>query len=432
MNFSRTTRLAILGALAGLLTWLVSEPFARTAANHGVRAGTTTFSIGSFYGWFAHMMLGATIVGFVAFSVSLERMRIGKALLWGLAALVLGGFLGWLADSQSDQLCIRLLRSEAIPPMAATLIWHFSVAMSLAVGIAVCTQPTVDRVLRMLAGGVGAALGSFMARLFLAPLSVVIALARGNGGGWQPYDPDRLVDHLVMGLILGLCVGLGETLLTSARLRLVLGRNEGRDFLIGGRLNRLGSAEGIEVPLFGDPAVAPVHAQIWQQDGRWLIQDAGAVAGTWVNGQRIGQAWLQGGETIQVGSFSLVFLLKGQAAPAYIVPAPIPAPVAVVAPVVPALSHRLVDGFGSIFDLPMGVSEIGRETTMLVSLAHDGLVSRRHARVTVVGDQAVVEDLGSRNGTSVNGQPATTGVTLCDGDMIEVGASRLTYRVSRP
>lgn len=431
MNVNRTTRLAILGALAGLLTWLVSEPFARTAANHGVRAGSTMFSIGSFYGWFAHMTLGATIVGFVAFSVSLERMRIGKALLWGLAALALGGFLGWLADSQSDQLCIRLLRSEAIPPMAATLIWHFSVAMSLAVGIAACTQPTVDRVLRMLAGGVGAALGSFMARMFLAPLSIAMALMRGNGGGWQPYDPDRLVDHLVMGLILGLCVGLGETLLTSARLRLVLGRNEGRDFLIGGRLNRLGSAEGIEVPLFGDPAVAPVHAQIWQQDGRWLIQDTGAPAGTWVNGQRVGQAWLQGGETIQVGSFSLAFLLKGQAAPAYIVPvpmvAPASAPVSVVAPV---LSHRLVDGFGAIFDLPVGMSEIGRDPSARIRLTHDGLVSRTHARIVVDGGAAKLEDAGSRNGTSVNGQLATVGVTLCDGDVIEVGASRLTYRVS--
>jgi len=430
MNVSRTTRLAILGALAGLLTWLVSEPFARTAANHGVRAGSTTFSVGSFYGWFAHMMLGATIVGFVAFSVSLERMRVGKALLWGLAALVLGGFLGWLSDSQSDQLCIRLLRSGAIPPhLASTLIWHFAVAMSLAVGIAVCTQPTVDRVLRMLAGGVGAALGSFMARLLLAPLSLVMALARGGGGGWQPYEPSRLVDHLVMGLILGLCVGLGETLLTSARLRLVLGRNEGRDFLIGGRLNRLGSAEGIEVPLFGDAAVAPVHAQIWQQDGRWLIQDAGAPAGTWVNGQRIGQAWLQGGETIQLGSSTLVFLLKGQGAPAYLASTPVP----MVTPVVPAvqvLSHRLIDGFGAIFDLPDGVSEIGREATVAVGLVHDGLVSRRHARVTVVGDRAAVEDLGSRNGTLVNGQPAVGSVDLRDGDVVEVGGSRLTYRVS--
>jgi pSer/pThr/pTyr-binding forkhead associated (FHA) protein len=426
MNVSRTTRLAILGALAGLVTWLVSEPFARTAANHGVRAGSTTFSVGSFYGWFAHMMLGATIVGFVSLSVSLERMRVGKALLWGLAALVLGGFLGWLSDSQSDQLCIRLLRSGAIPPhLAATLIWHFAVAMSLAVGIAVCTQPTVDRVLRLLAGGVGAALGSFM-----APLSLVMALARGGGGGWQPYEPSRLVDHVVMGLILGLCVGLGETLLTSARLRLILGRNEGRDFLIGGRLNRLGSAEGIEVPLFGDPAVAPVHAQIWQQDGRWLIQDAGAPSGTWVNGQRIGQAWLQGGETIQVGSFSLVFLLKGQNAPAYFAPAPAPVVAKVVAPVVPVLSHRLIDGFGSIYDLPTGAGEIGREATVAVGLVHDGLVSRRHARVTVAGDRAVVEDLGSRNGTSVNGEQVAGPRELRDGDVIEVGASRLTYRVS--
>ena len=56
-------------------------------------------------------------------------------------------------------------------------------------------------------------------------------------------------------------------------------------------------------------------------------------------------------------------------------------------------------------------------------------VSRRHAHVVVANGEAAVEDLGSKNGTQVNGQPVTERVALKDGDQIEVGSVKLTFRI---
>jgi pSer/pThr/pTyr-binding forkhead associated (FHA) protein len=53
-------------------------------------------------------------------------------------------------------------------------------------------------------------------------------------------------------------------------------------------------------------------------------------------------------------------------------------------------------------------------------------VSRRHCAITVGPAEVWVEDLGSRNGTLVNGVPVTRQVLL-DGDCIEIGVYTLTY-----
>ena len=57
-------------------------------------------------------------------------------------------------------------------------------------------------------------------------------------------------------------------------------------------------------------------------------------------------------------------------------------------------------------------------------------VSRHHARVLVEGARAVLEDLGSKNGTFLRGQPVTTAAELADGDEICIGAAVLVFRTS--
>ena len=56
-------------------------------------------------------------------------------------------------------------------------------------------------------------------------------------------------------------------------------------------------------------------------------------------------------------------------------------------------------------------------------------VSRRHARIVVSGDSAVLEDLGSKNGTRLKGARLSAPVTLADGDEIWLGEVPLTFRV---
>ena len=55
-------------------------------------------------------------------------------------------------------------------------------------------------------------------------------------------------------------------------------------------------------------------------------------------------------------------------------------------------------------------------------------VSREHAEFTISGDAVVVRDLGSRNGTLVNGKALTRACQLKDRDLVQVGP--LTFAVS--
>jgi len=57
-------------------------------------------------------------------------------------------------------------------------------------------------------------------------------------------------------------------------------------------------------------------------------------------------------------------------------------------------------------------------------------VSRHHARIVVDGGRAVIEDLGSKNGTSLRGQPLTAPAELADGDEICIGPALLVFRTS--
>jgi cardiolipin synthase A/B len=71
------------------------------------------------------------------------------------------------------------------------------------------------------------------------------------------------------------------------------------------------------------------------------------------------------------------------------------------------------------FGVKQGVTSIGRadESDVVVS---SGLVSRNHARVTLEGDSCTITDLGSSNGTFVNGGRVKGTVPLASGDVVGV------------
>ena len=57
-------------------------------------------------------------------------------------------------------------------------------------------------------------------------------------------------------------------------------------------------------------------------------------------------------------------------------------------------------------------------------------VSARHARFSIMGQNLFVEDLGSTNGTTVNGQPITDPVALRNNDIVTVGDVSIKVRQS--
>lgn len=61
-------------------------------------------------------------------------------------------------------------------------------------------------------------------------------------------------------------------------------------------------------------------------------------------------------------------------------------------------------------------------------LEGDEFASGRHARVFRRGDDVYLEDLGSTNGTFVNGQRLAAERRLRSGDVVVVGSTEMTYR----
>ena len=167
-----------------------------------------------------------------------------------------------------------------------------------------------------------------------------------------------------------------------------------------------------------DPAVSGIHAQVAEHDGSLYLRDLGSRNGTFVNRALVSVAHpLAEGDLIHVGDTDLTFR-AGVPDPA---PAATPPPVippAVVPPgaisETPAVQERLPrDGefrlvvssgplVGLAFKLtPPGVI-VGRDPESDVALS-ESTVSWRHARLTPHGAAWTIADLGSTNGTDVDG-----------------------------
>lgn len=85
---------------------------------------------------------------------------------------------------------------------------------------------------------------------------------------------------------------------------------------------------------------------------------------------------------------------------------------------------------GQIIVLLEGDTIVGRQPDAGVRL-DDSRVSRRHARIECHQDRYTLHDLGSTNGTTVNGEPAA-GQELADGDVIGIGTLELRFSLGSP
>jgi DNA-binding winged helix-turn-helix (wHTH) protein len=93
--------------------------------------------------------------------------------------------------------------------------------------------------------------------------------------------------------------------------------------------------------------------------------------------------------------------------------------------------HRLVLTIDTrVVILLEGANVIGRAPDAGILCDAAG-VSRQHARIVVANGEATLEDLGSKNGTYLQGERITS-ARLSDGDEIRVGTVALTFRAEAP
>lgn len=82
------------------------------------------------------------------------------------------------------------------------------------------------------------------------------------------------------------------------------------------------------------------------------------------------------------------------------------------------------------FVLPSGETVVGRDPSAGVYVDHPS-VSRRHARLSIDAGRAVLQDLGSRNGTFVNGRRLDGPTEIRDDTIIGLGPITLIFCVLR-
>jgi predicted component of type VI protein secretion system len=97
--------------------------------------------------------------------------------------------------------------------------------------------------------------------------------------------------------------------------------------------------------------------------------------------------------------------------------------------------HKLVislpnGGESAAFDLADDVVTVGRLEENTIAI-RDVSVSSRHAQISLSGKEYVLKDLGSTNGTQVNGE-AVTEKTLQNGDKVVFGNVEAVYQSDVP
>lgn len=228
------------------------------------------------------------------------------------------------------------------------------------------------------------------------------------------------------------------------------------------------------------PMVSRKHAEFRMEEGRYLIADTNSRFGTFVDGQRLtGPVEVRVGSHVQFGASGPILLVVAieqtpqpdlqpvgdsqlagnttlresgtanlkenarvnEAAKPHEGIAP-SARLPQLPPTKPRKSANLaayVELFDSDtaepkrIDLNREVTRLGRAPDNEVLIDADAaVVSRHHAEIRKNGEQFVITDLKSFNGTLVNGQRITAAVTLCGGDQIQLGAGGPILRLIDP
>jgi hypothetical protein len=79
------------------------------------------------------------------------------------------------------------------------------------------------------------------------------------------------------------------------------------------------------------------------------------------------------------------------------------------------------------FQLRNGATSIGRSSASDISLGSDDYASGRHARLTRHGGLLYLEDVGSTNGTFVNGRKTVGATPLRHGDTVRIGSTTFRF-----
>ncbi len=449
--------MAFLGGAAGLLGWAILEPFAPKTLSIVDERSWAVWQL--FYAGIIGGLIGTAIGGTSGYLQGSRkhflRGSIGGCLLGALGGLIglnLGGAIaiGLFGPNAFGDPKAALLGQETnfFKVVIARTIAFGCFGALLGTGLGFSNMSFKRAQNGFIGGLLGGAIGGAIFDTIGAAIGPVILAARGEFYG-EVGQVSRAISSVTIGVAIGLFVGIVERLSRKAWVRLELGRNEGKEWSVDLPQTFIGRSENAHIPLFGDQNIAPMHACIVKSEGEFKLIDGGTPMGIGINGIRVPEAVLNHGDIINIGGFNLRFLLKNARSYAS---SPIPAdasrqtsPVAMGidpqgmspqnVPIFPQQAQtapvervlRALDGpmQGQIIHLPQGELVAGRECPDL-NLSFDTSASRRHAVFVTSPSAVLVRDLGSTNGTIVNGARVQE-MTLRPGDTVKIGQT--TFRL---
>ena len=217
-------------------------------------------------------------------------------------------------------------------------------------------------------------------------------------------------------------------------MKLVFPGGEHPQVLLGPGVNRVGSDPDATIVL-DRPGVLPQHCELHVTDHGVMLQVPQGTTVS-VNGRNVdGLISLRPGDSVSFDRIQARLATIEAAAPGRHHVGPLPAPAnddpgaTAVRPVVPSFVLRGVsgEGFGRSHPL-LGPTVVGRAPECNLRLDANGL-SRQHARLVLTRGGVQVEDLGSTNGTFINGKRVQRGIAVA-GD--EIGFDQLRFRLTVP
>ena len=199
----------------------------------------------------------------------------------------------------------------------------------------------------------------------------------------------------------------------------------GQEFVLNGEMT-IGRSVENDIKLSDDGGVSRKHARLAVSGTQVIAGDLGSSNGTYVNeGKIAAPTVLRDGDRLRVGATTMVFKA---ARPALRTTEVVSQDSGSTVHWQSAEPMTLVRGDGAEFGLNRTV-RLGRGESNEIALSGDTGASQTHARIDVVAGQAVISDLGSSNGTWVNGKKIGGPTTLKHGDKVLVGGAVFRVRV---
>jgi pSer/pThr/pTyr-binding forkhead associated (FHA) protein len=440
---ARTFLNTIAGALGGLLAWVIIDLTGWFSAVFTPGAMVYQGSLT----WWLQILVGGIVGGFVgvllglvnALGVDSPKQRLEGVVLHGAIGFG-GGMVGIsLGQTVYGWLAPRTASVDVMPGpgdfvqlvVARAIGWALiGAGIGLAQGIARRSSKLVTQ--GLFGGFVGGLIGGV---LFECADTVV-----------ESGSVARFLGFVCIGACTGFFIGLFQTLFRQAWIKVVLGRNEGKEYLIDRPVMVIGRSELADIGLFGNPRIMPNHFAVEQLTGRFRLRvifaDEATLKGNVqadvkVNGQVVNpDVWLADGDSIVIDDRTLQFrekVVNRTDAPVVRQSTAVQAIPAEPIPSQQSISARLtvVDGpeLGKIFPLTGATSMIGRTSDCAVALTKDTLVSRQHASINYENGAWSLLDNYSANGSYVNNVriPSSKSRPLEPGDLIRVGESMLRF-----